>query len=103
MLIDPTMDEKKFDEIVAQCKNRLNLSYYKYGPARDNNMGRVDVIETIDMCINKYKKTHNTEYLCDVINYAAMRIMFPWPGDFFKATDSGESAGVAGTPINMER
>lgn len=100
---DPTINERKLNEIFQQCKNRLDVSYYKYGPAKDNCNGRCDVIATIDLCIDKYKKTHNTEYLLDVINYAALRILFPWTDDYFKATDSTESAGVVGTPINLEK
>ena len=42
------------------------------------------------------------EYLQDVINYALFRILYPLPGDKFEVTDSNESAGVVGTPVNME-
>ena len=50
----------------------------------------------------KFNKTKNLEYLQDVINYAIFRMLYPLPGDIYKATDSNESAGVVGTPINME-
>lgn len=44
----------------------------------------------------------NTEYLCDAANYLMFEFMYPQrEGAFFKSTDSGESAGVAGTPINQ--
>ena len=39
----------------------------------------------------------------DVINYSIYGIMYPLPGDYFKGTDSNESAGYVGTPINMEK
>lgn len=103
MLLDSTIPESKVDEIDKIRKDMLNVSYYKYGPAKDNCNGRVDVIGCIDKCLKKYKETHNTEYLLDVMNYAMFRVVFPWPGDFFKHTDSDESAGTDGTPINMER
>lgn len=103
-MLDTTINDKKLDEIIKGCKARMDMSYYKYGPARDNfASGRVDCIGSLKLCLEKYEKTHNTEYLMDVINYAAFRILYPWPDDFFKATDSSESAGTDGTPINMER
>lgn len=85
-------------------KNRVEVSYYKYGAARDNfGSGRVDAIGSLELCLDKFKKTGNTEYLLDIANYAMFRYMFPLPGEYFKATDSSESAGTVGTPINMER
>ncbi len=85
-------------------KSRVEVSYFKYGPARDNfGGGRVDAIGSLELCLEKFKKTGNTEYLLDVANYAMFRYMYPLPGEYFKATDSGESAGTVGTPINMER
>ena len=85
-------------------KNRVQVSCIKYGHARKNfGEGRVDAIGSLELCLEKFKKTKNTEYLVDVANYAMFRYMFPMPGEFFKATDSSESAGTVGTPINMER
>lgn len=85
-------------------KSRVEVSFYKYGAARDNfGSGRVDAIGSLELCLDKFKKTGNTEYLLDVANYAMFRYMFPLPGEYFKATDSSESAGTAGTPINLER
>lgn len=102
-MIDPTINDAKLDEIIKMCKNRMDVSYFKYGSVRDNFLyGRVDAIGSLDLCVEKYKKTKNTEYLLDVINYAIYRIMYPMPDDYFKATDGSESAGVDGIPINME-
>lgn len=85
-------------------KNRVKVSYYKYGSARKNfGCGRVDAIGSLELCLEKFKKTGNTEYLVDVANYAMFRFMYPMPGEFFKATDSNQSAGTVGTPINLER
>jgi len=92
---------EEFDKL---RKNRVNVSFYKYGAARDNfGAGRVDAIGSLELCLEKFKKTGNTEYLLDVANYAMFRYMYPMLGEFFKATDSSESAGTVGTPINMER
>ena len=85
-------------------KSRVEVSYFKYGPARDNfGSGRVDAIGSLELCLEKFKKTGNTEYLLDAANYAMFRYMYPLQGEYFKTTDSGESAGTVGTPINMER
>ena len=91
---------EEFDKL---RKNRVEVSFYKYGSARDNfGAGRVDAIGSLELCLEKFKKTGNTEYLLDVANYAMFRYMYPMPGEYFKPTDSSESAGTVGTPINME-
>lgn len=92
---------EQFDKL---RKSRVEVSFYKYGAARDNfGAGRVDAIGSLELCLEKFKKTGNTEYLLDVANYAMFRYMYPMPGEFFKATDSKDSAGTVGIPINMER
>lgn len=101
---DPTINDNKLSEIIQQCKNRMDVSYYKYGAARDNfASGRVDAVRSLRLCLEAYMGTRNTEYLLGVINCAAYRIMWPAPGDYFRATDSAESAGTDGVPINFER
>lgn len=83
---------------------RVEMSYYKYGAARDNfASGRVDAIATAERCIDAFKRDHNTEHLVDAANYMMFRFMYPMPGEFFKPTDSSGSVGTVGTPINMER
>ena len=85
-------------------QNRIEVSYYKYGSARDNfGSGRVDAIKTAELCIEAFKKDHNTEHHIDAANYLMFRYMYPLPGEFFKATDSSSSVGTVGTPINMEK
>lgn len=98
------MEREYSTEFDKLRKSRVEVSYFKYGPARDNfGSGRVDAIGSLELCLEKFKKTGNTEYLLDVANYAMFRYMYPLPGEYFKATDSNESAGTVGTPINMER
>jgi hypothetical protein len=83
---------------------RVHVSRYKYGPARDNfATGRVDALATAELCIEKFKRDHNTEHLVDAANYLMFRYMYPMPGEFFKATDSSGSVGTVGTPIYMEK
>lgn len=91
---------EEFDKL---RKNRVQVSHFKYGPARDNfGSGRVDAIATAELCIDAFKKDGNTEHLVDAANYLMFRYMFPMPGEYFKPTSSSESVGTVGTPINME-
>ena len=50
--------------------------------------------------MEKFKYTGNTEYLCDLANYAMFRFMFPQNGEYFRYTDSVESAGIVGMSVN---
>lgn len=98
------MKREYSDEFDKQRKNRVEVSYYKYGPARDNfGAGRVDALKTAELCIDAFKKDHNTEHLLDAANYLMFRYMYPYPGEYFKATDSSGSVGTVGTPINLEK
>lgn len=106
------MDKGKFQSVIdreyseafdKERKARVEVSYYKYGPARKNFAeGRVDAIATAEMCIDAFKKDHNTEHLVDAANYLMFRWMYPLPGEKFTPTDSNGSVGTVGTPINME-
>lgn len=96
------IDEEYSAEFDRLRKNRVEISYHKYGPAK-RNFGEklVNALESHDLCIEKYKKTGNTEYLCDAANYLMFEYMYPQKENaFFKATDSSESAGIAGVSIN---
>lgn len=101
---DWTQDySERFDEL---RKNRVQLSFLKYGHARKNfSTGNVDALKTMELCLEKYKETGNTEYLVDAANYLMFEFMYPQvPNAFFKATDSSESAGVVGiTEKEMEQ
>lgn len=106
------MDKSRFPSVIdreystafdKERKARVEVSYYKYGPARKNFAeGRVDAIATAEMCIDAFKKDHNTEHLVDAANYLMFRWMYPMPGEKFTPTDSNGSVGTVGTPINME-
>ncbi len=89
---------EKFDVL---RKNRVETSYYKYGPAKKNfATGNVQAVPTLELCLQKYKDTGNTEYLCDLANYAMFEFMYPQhPKAHFRATDSGESAGIVGISV----
>ena len=100
----PSVLEREYSEAFdKERKARVEVSYYKYGPARKNFAeGRVDAIKTAELCIEAFKKDHNTEHLVDAANYLMFRWMYPLPGEKFEPTDSNGSVGTVGTPINME-
>lgn len=88
-----TFDEKR--------KGLVLQSYYKYGrAARNFKTGNVDAIGSLKKCLAKFEETGNTEYLCDVANYAMFRFMFPQGSERFEHTGSDESAGIAGISVN---
>lgn len=100
--------EKKYEEGREYCnmfddlrKNRVRVSFYKYGSAAENfGKGYVQAIPTLERCLKKYKETGNTEYLCDLANYAMFEFMYPQhPKGHFRATDSEESAGIVGLSV----
>ena len=89
---------EKFDEL---RKNRVETSFYKYGPAKRNyRAGNILAIPSLEKCLQKYKDTGNTEYLCDLANYAMFEFMYPQhPDAHFRATESRESAGIVGMSV----
>lgn len=92
---------EQFDK---ERKHRVEVSYFKYGSARDNfASGRVDAIATAKLCLDAFEKDHNSEHLIDAANYLMFRFKYPMPGDHFTPTDSNGSVGTVGTPINMEK
>lgn len=91
------------DEFDRLRKNRVAVSYHKYGPAQKNfGEGRVDALATAQLFLDAFRRDHNTEHLVDAANYLMSRYMFPMPGEYFKTTDDSGSVGTVGTPLNME-
>lgn len=92
---------EKFDK---ERKHRVELSFYKYGPARENYAsGRVDAVATAEACIDAFKEDGNTEHLVDAANYLMFRFMYPYPGEYFQPTDSDKAVKQVGTAILLER
>lgn len=93
-----TILKNEYSNVFDEKRKGLVLqSYYKYGrAARNFKTGNVDAIGSLEKCLTKFKETGNTEYLCDVANYAMFRFMFPQNGERFEHTGSDESAGIVG-------
>ena len=75
-------------------------NYFALTIKENYGKGYINALESHDRAIKKYIETGNTEYLCDAANYLMFELMYPQKaGAYFKATDSGESAGVVGMGI----
>lgn len=96
------MSQEYSEEFDRLRRNRVEVSYYKYGPVRRNfATGNVQAIPTMDLCVKKYQETGNKEYLLDAANYLMFEYMFPQhPKAHFRATGSEESAGIVGISVN---
>lgn len=101
-----TAQPKEYSDYFDKLRQiRVETSFYKYGSAKINFGDKlVNALESHDLCIQKYKETGNTEYLCDAANYLMFEFMYPQkPGAYFRATNSGESAGISGMSIQEMR
>ena len=96
------MEKEYSSEVDKMRRNRVQVSFYKYGPAAINfGEHLVNAKNSADMCVKKYEETKNKEYLLDAMNYLMFEFMYPsLEGVYFKATDSSESAGKDGVSIN---
>jgi len=89
-------------------KNRMVMSFYKYGPVKENynkvstdGAALVDAVKSLKLRLNEYLRTGNTEFLVDVANFAMIEYMYPQhSGAHFKATDDAASPGLVGTCVN---
>jgi hypothetical protein len=100
---EPTMGNNEYSKTFDELReHRMEVSFYKYGPIAENyGKGYVSAIDSLKLRLDKYIETGNTEYLCDVANFAMIEYMYPQiEGAYFKATDRDESPGLIGTPVN---
>ena len=87
-------DSEFSDRFVGLMKNRMRVSFYKYGLVADAYPSKVNAIKSLQQRLDKYAETGNTEYLVDAANFAMIEFMRPaHPTAFFKATDSDGSPG----------
>lgn len=99
-VIDDILKTDYSEEFDKKRKALVQQSYFKYGKASRNfATGNVDAIGSLEKCLAKFKETGNTEYLCDIANYAMFRFMYPQKGEYFRHTDSDDSAGIVGMSV----
>jgi hypothetical protein len=87
-------------------KNMMCMSYYKYGPLKDNYKTEktINAIGSLEKRLQAYKETGNTELLADIANFAMIEFMFPQhPQAHYKGTDGGyEIDGFGVNQLNKE-
>lgn len=74
--------------------DRMIVSYYKYGAIKASFPSHISALDSIQLRLDKYKDTGNTEYLIDVANFAMIEFIHPSiVGAEYKPTDSDGSPG----------
>lgn len=82
------------EKFVQGMRDRMVVSYYKYGPLADAYPHKISAITSLTDRLRKYAETKNTEYLIDAANFAMIEFMFPSvEGAFFEGTDDSGSPG----------
>lgn len=79
---------------VQGMADRMAVSFAKYGHVTDESVKKFDPVQNLQVRLDKYRETGNTEWLMDVANCAMIEFMFPQhPEAHYRATDSSESPG----------
>jgi hypothetical protein len=80
--IEQVLQTEYSEEFDKLRKNRMFVSYHKYGPIKNNyGEGLINSIENLEIRLKKYKETGNTEFLVDVANFAMIEFMYPKHGN----------------------
>lgn len=90
--------KKDFSEtFVQKMKNRMLMSHYKYGWAKDTYPELADAVACLEQRLAMYKESGNLEHLVDVANFAMIEFMYPrHPDAHFQGSDSDKSPGLVG-------
>ena len=90
------------ESFVKGMKDRMVVSFYKYGRIAEAYPDKVDAIASLHQRLNLYFDGNaskgilpgNTEYLMDVANFAMIEFLHPrHPRAYFKGTDADGSPG----------
>lgn len=85
------------EEFVTKMKKAIEMSHYKYGFVSKTYPELAQAHKCIQERLDLYLKTHNTEYLVDVANFAMIEFMYPaFKDSKYSPTDSDRSPGLAG-------
>lgn len=83
-----------FPEFVRGMRDRMAMSYHKYGPVRQGFPDKVDAMSSMEQRVLEYQRTGNSEFLIDAANFLMIEFMLPrHPKAHFRPTDSHESPG----------
>jgi len=92
-LVPGTEYSQKF---IQGMVDRMGVSFHKYGLVSRAYPEKVDALKSLQIRIDRYTETGNTEWLMDVANFAMIEFMHPrLDGARFQATDSQASPGRA--------
>ncbi len=84
-------------EFITKMENAIVMSHYKYGWMSQTYPELAQAYKCIKERLELYEKTHNTEYLVDVANFAMIEFKHHSFADSkYTATDSDKSPGLAG-------
>ena len=85
------------ESFVVKMKNAIETSHYKYGWMSKTYPELAQAYKCIAERLEAYEKTHNTEYLIDIANFAMIEFMYPaFPDAKYTPTDDNKSVGLAG-------
>ena len=95
MTFRDTVPDTEFSErFVDGMKDRMAVSYFKYGKVAKAFPKKVDAVESLRLRLDAYAETGNTEHLVDAANYCMIEYMHPaHPKAHFQATDSDGTPG----------
>lgn len=91
------------EEFDTLRRNRMAMSYYKYGPIAVNFGEKLcKATPQIHARLKLYEETGNTEWLVDIANMCMIEWKYPQhPQAHFRATSSEEAPKPVGMPINQ--
>jgi len=90
-------DSEFSEQFVQGMRDRMAVSFFKYGALADAYPERIDALGSLQLRLEQYAETGNTEFLMDVANYAMIEFMRPrHPRAHFSATDSDGTPGRVG-------
>lgn len=100
----PEVPNTEFSETFAKgMKDRMHVSFYKYGPVAAAYPHRVNALESLLVRLRRYEETGNTEWLMDVANFAMIEYMHPrHPNAHFQGTDDEASPGRVAVKTGLD-
>lgn len=92
--LDKILSTEFSEEFIKGMRDRMIVSYYKYGPLLNAFPHKVSAIASLTDRLRKYAETKNIEFLIDAANFAMIEFMHPSiEGAFFAGTDDDQSPG----------
>ena len=92
--LDKVLETEFSEDFVKKMRNRMIVSFYKYGPIATAYPNKLDAIKSSLARITKYHETSNMEYLVDAANFVMIEFMRPAKsGAHFTAEGSEQSPG----------